>query len=327
MLTPIPAFLIIILSFASAFILIPVIIPPLRKVGIVGIDIHKPTQPTLPEMGGLGIVAGFAIGVISAIALGNFFADLLTVDAEMLQAVLGTILIITIIGVLDDWFKLKQGVKALLPLLAALPLMGAKAGETIMTIPYLGKIDFGVFYTLVLLPLATTGAANAVNMLAGFNGLEVGMGLVAMSSLTVIAVILHATTALVLLLAGLGALLATLYYNWYPAKILIGDVGTLTIGAIVASAVIVGNFEVAGGIVIVPYFFDFLIKAFNRFPSEGWWGELREGRLYCPSSRPVGLCQLIMKISGGISERTLVLVLIGIEVIFGLLAIQLYVGF
>lgn len=327
MVNAIPAFLITILSFGSAFILIPAIIPLLRKAKIVGVDIHKPSQPTVPEMGGLGIVAGFAIGVIFAIAFANFFGGLLIVDSEMLQAVLGTILIITIIGVLDDWFGLRQGVKAVLPLLAALPLMGAKAGETIMTIPYLGKIDFGVFYTLVLLPLATTGAANAVNMLAGFNGLEVGMGLVAMASLTVIAIILHATTALVLLLAGLGALLATLYYNWYPTKVLIGDVGTLTIGSIIASAVIVGNFEVAGGIVIIPYFLDFVIKAFNRFPSEGWWGELREGRLYCPRSGPVGLCQLIMKMTGGIGERALVLVLMAIEAVFGLLAIQLYVGF
>ena len=59
----------------------------------------------------------------------------------------------------------------------------------------------------------------------------------------------------------MGALLATSYYNWYPAKILVGDVGTLTIGAIIASAVIIGNYEAAGVILMIPYMVDFLIKA------------------------------------------------------------------
>ena len=59
----------------------------------------------------------------------------------------------------------------------------------------------------------------------------------------------------------MGALLATSYYNWYPAKILVGDVGILTIGAIIVSAVIIGNYEAAGVILMIPYMVDFLIKA------------------------------------------------------------------
>jgi len=109
-----------------------------------------------------------------------------------------------------------------------------------MRIPFVGLIDFGIFYSLVLVPLGITGAANAVNMLAGFNGLEVGMGMVAIGTLAIIAYLNGITTSLVILMAALGALVAALYYNWYPAKILVGDVGTLTIGAVVASAVIVG---------------------------------------------------------------------------------------
>jgi UDP-N-acetylglucosamine--dolichyl-phosphate N-acetylglucosaminephosphotransferase len=109
-------------------------------------------------------------------------------------------------------------------------------------------------------------AANAVNMLAGFNGMETGMGLVAMGALAVIAAYLHETTALILLLSGAGALLGVLFFNWYPAKILVGDVGTLSIGALIATAVIVGNFETAGVIVIIPYAVDFLFKAAHGFP-------------------------------------------------------------
>ena len=227
-----------------------------------------------------------------------------------------------IIGVFDDLISMKQWIKALIPVFAALPLMALKEGYSMMRIPFIGLIEFGIFYPLILVPLGITGAANAVNMLAGFNGLEVGMGVVAIGALAVIAYLIGETTALIILLAALGALVAALYYNWFPAKILVGDVGTLTIGAVVASAVIVGNYETAGVIIIIPYVVDFLIKAKNRFPYS--FGIYRDGKLYCPNGRAVGLAQLIMKVCGGISERNLVLVLMGIEAVFGVIAILLY---
>ena len=186
------------------------------------------------------------------------------------------------------------------------------------------QINFWIFYLLFLVPAEVVVAANAVNMLAGFNGLEVGMGVIALGSLAIIAASLHATTAIILLLSGLGALLGVLYFNWYPAKIFVGDVGTLSIGALIAAAVIIGNFETAGVIVIIPYAVDFIIKATNGFPTQGWWGRLHNDKLHCPDGPPVGLGQLIMKLTGGIGERNLVLTLIGIEAVFGTLAIALY---
>ena len=76
---------------------------------------------------------------------------------------------------------------------------------------------------------------------------------------------------------------------------------------------------------MIPYMVDFLIKAKNHFPSKNWWGIYKNGKLYYPDSGPVGLCQLIMRFSGGISERNLVLVLMGIETIFGIIAILIYI--
>ena len=161
-----------------------------------------------------------------------------------------------------------------------------------------------------------------MNMLAGFNGVELGMGTVAFLSLTIIALSLGELTAAVVLLAALGATLAGLYYNWYPAKVFIGDVGTLTVGAIVASAVILGNFEMAGVVLVIPHLLDLGLKAANGFPKT--FGVYRDGKLHCPKPRPAGLGQLIMKLSGGISERNLTLILIALEVFLGLIAVLLY---
>ena len=315
-------------SVLVTFFSVPILIARLKRAGISGNDVHKPGQPEVSEMGGLATVIGFGAGVLLTLAMVSFFRLFPAVDIVLLLAALSTILLAGLIGILDDLLGMQQWAKALLPVFAALPLMAVRAGHTFMTIPFVGVLNFWVFYPLVMVPVGITTTANAVNMLAGFNGLEVGLGIVAMGSLAIIAATLHETTALILLLSGLGALLGIIYYNWYPAKILVGDVGTLLIGAIIATAVIVGNFEMAGVIVIIPYAVDFLFKAAHRFPTgaAGSAGELREdGKLHCPAHSPVGLCQFIMKLAGGIHERTLVIVLMGIELIFGGLAIAVYV--
>jgi len=56
--------------------------------------------------------------------------------------------------------------------------MVISAGETTMAIPLIGKVHFGIFYPLLLIPIGMAGASNAINLLAGFNGLEAGMGIV-----------------------------------------------------------------------------------------------------------------------------------------------------
>jgi len=316
-------FLIFVISFAACFVGFPIVIPRLKKAGIVGKNMNSEKKEEIAEMGGLVIAAGFGVGIVFAIFLRTFFDLFLSVSLTSILAVLSTVLIVVIIGVFDDLISMRQWIKAIMPVFAALPLMALKEGYSVMRIPFVGLVEFGIFYPLVLVPLGITGAANAVNMLAGFNGLEVGMGVVAIGALAVIAYLNGITTSLVILMAILGALVAALYYNWYPAKILVGDVGTLTIGSVIASAVIVGNYETAGAILVIPYVVDFLIKAKNRFPYS--FGVYREGKLYCPNRGAVGLAQLIMKMCGGISERNLVLVLMGIEAVFGVIAILLYV--
>jgi len=314
---------ILLISFLASFVLFPAMIIRLKKAGIVGKNMHSAIQEEVAEMGGLVVVVGFGAGIFTVIAVKTFFNIFPSVDLISILVALSTILIVVLIGIFDDLVSMPQHIKAFMPLFAALPLIVIKEGSTFVRVPFWGNVNFGLLYTLVIIPLEVTIAANAVNMLAGFNGLEVGMGIIALGSLAIIAYLLGKITVLVILLAALGALLAALYYNWYPAKVLVGDVGTLSIGAIIAAAVIMGNFEIAGAILLIPYIIDFLIKAKNHFPYS--FGVYRGGKLYCPKGGPVGLGQLIMKVCGGISERNLVLVLMGIEAVFGVVAILLYV--
>ena len=315
-------FLVYVISFATTYFVFPAVIAGFKRAKIVGKDMHKPGLPEVAEMGGLVIVAGFSSGIIAIIAIGAFLSGTLSIELVQILAALSVVLIITLVGSVDDLIGIRQVPKAIIPLLGSLPLVAIKAGHTLMNIPLIGQVDFGILYPLVLIPIGITGTANAFNMLAGFNGLEIGMSIVAMGSLTIVAGSIGATTSFLLLLATLGALIATLRYNWYPAKVFIGDTGTLSLGAIVAAAVILGNFEMAGVIIIIPYALDFLLKAPLRFPKT--FGKYKNGKLHCPGSRPIGLAQLVMKLFGGITERNLVLIFIGIEAIFGTIAILMY---
>lgn len=319
------SFLIFLISTLATFFLIKGLLPGLRREGIVGEDVNKPENPRVPEMGGLAVVLGLSTGLLFMLGLKTFVGIFKSVDSLPVVMALLTTFIVAVVGIIDDLVGVRQHLKAAVPLFASIPLMMIQAGQSHVGLPLVDvRVEFGILYPLLLVPLGVTGAANAVNMLAGFNGLEAGMASVAFLALGAIAYMLGEASSLLILVAGFGAILAALYFNWFPARILIGDVGTFTIGAIIASAVIIGDYEFAGVMIILPYFVDFVLKAISGFPSQDWWGEYREGKLYAPEGKPAGLAQLIMKLFGGVAERTLVLTLMGIEGIFGLLAILFY---
>lgn len=318
------AFSILAASFSVAFVTFRLAVPAFKRRGIVGRDMHKPDQPLVTEMGGLVIAEGFAAGMLLIIGYNTFLSRFLSLNITALLAVLCVALTMAMVGLLDDFLKLRQAVKVVMPLFASLPLAASRVGNAVMDIPIVGRVDFGIIYFIVLVPLGVTGAANAVNMLAGFNGVEAGTGIVAVTALAVIAYRLGEVGPFLILVAASGSLLATLYYNWFPSRVFIGNVGTLSIGAVIASAVIVGNFELAGVIVIIPHMLEFLIKARNRLPSEGWWLTYREGKLFCPQSGPKGLGQLLAKIAGGMRERDITLTIMALEAVCGALAIWYY---
>ena len=313
---------------ATAFCLtsfaMPAVIRKMNAAGIVGHDVNKPGRPEVAEMGGIGIVMGVVGALLLAMAMKTFFGYPFSLD-DIMAAML-TMVIIALIGIFDDLFDMRKDVKTLLPMVAALPLVAlAAAGSTTVSLPFIGAFDFGIFYIIVLIPLGVTVAANLTNMLAGFNGMEAGMGSVIFACVALLAVANGSTEMGLIAVAMLGALLAFLRFNWYPAKIFIGDIGTLLIGGALAVAVIVGNLESAGAILVIPYLLDFVIKAYNRFPSTQWWGECgKDGKLRPLEGKVRGLCQLVMKATGGISEQRLVLLFIAAEGLFALLAILLY---
>ncbi len=295
-----------------------------RAAGMTGQDMHKPDKPEVPEMGGIAIAAGFTGAVLLGLVL-NTALHLQLGMTEMIAALL-TVCIVAIIGILDDVFDMAQLTKTLLPLAASVPLVvvAIAAGHNSIAIPFIGAIDFGLAYPLLLIPLAVAVCSNLTNMLAGYNGLEAGLGAVMFATLSVVALMHGQAEMTILSLAMLGALLGFLPSNWFPAKVFIGDVGTFSIGAALAAAVIISDLKSAGAILVIPFVADFFLKALNGFPKS--FAELgADGKLRPPKGKIRGLADLVMSVSGGLSEKALVMRLLAIEAVFALIVLALYV--
>lgn len=310
---------------ASAFSLIK-LIPKLKAEGMTGEDMHKPNRPVVAEMGGIAIVVGFVGASLVGIALHTLFGFQFHLAAVL--AALLSVTITSLIGLYDDMFDMRQWVKALLPLAAAVPLVAIEivGSHSAISIPIVGTVQFGLLYPLVLIPLAIAICANLTNMLAGFNGLEAGMGIIMFATLAIVAFLNGQVEMTVLSVAMLGALLGFIPFNWYPARAFIGDVGAFSIGAALAAAVIISNLKSAGAILMIPFIADWFLKAASRFP-KSFAALGPDGRLHAPPGRPRGLADLILQASGGLKEKQLTMAFLGIELAFALVVLALYAKF
>ena len=317
-----------VISFFTTYFITPYLIRFLRAVGVVGLDLHKKNKPLLPSSGGICVASGILAGLLSYIGINTFVSH--TADFNMpLLATISSILLVTFVGLIDDLnvksrrrgdirVGIPQWVKPLITLPAAIPLMVLNAGVATMSVPFIGEINFGILYPLILIPIAVVGASNMVNMLGGFNGSESGMGIVYFLGLGIFAA-LKGNFSNIIFLISFAALLAFIKYNWTPAKILPGDSLTYLMGSVVAAGIIVGNMEKIGVILMIPFFIEFLLKLRSRFRAKSTGILAKDGTIESRyGGRIYSLTHFVMMF-GRLKEKQITIALILIELAFTIL--------
>lgn len=287
-----------------------------KKSGFVGKDINKINKPEVPLMGGIGIIAGFIAGSFSLL-----ITD--TRSERVIPAVILSSLLIAFLGLLDDIFNIRQAIRAFLPLFASVPLIVYSVGHSIISIPFIGPINFGIFYYVIIIPFALTITSNAFNMLEGLNGLGAGMGIIMLSALAYIGLTHKGATyqAGLIALIAVFSLLGFLLLNKYPAKVFPGNIGTYFIGALIGAIGIAGYMYTALAVLYIPYVIEFILKARTRFKGISFGKVDNEGKLYW-DEKPHSLTHVIMKL-GRFREYQIVIILWLIETLFAVLAIYL----
>jgi UDP-N-acetylglucosamine--dolichyl-phosphate N-acetylglucosaminephosphotransferase len=257
----------------------------LRGTTLVGKDLNKRGSPLIPEIGGLGVILGFYVGVSVVVVLGPR-----DVPGEFYYASLIAILGAGFVGLIDDMFGLRQRLKAILPFLLALPIGAVEyaSGDTLI----LG-LNVGVFVVL-LVPFAISSAANATNMLEGLNGLSAGLGTIMCATLVLLGLITGNLSGLYLAFPLLGALIAFLWFNRFPARIFPGDSMTLFTGAAIAASAIVAHEKTLGALLFIPMVIEFFLKLRGRFRGENYGHLAADGKLHY-EGRVESLTHLLMK--------------------------------
>ncbi len=295
-------------SLGTTYFIVPWLIPKLKAKGIVGKDINKPDKPEIAEMGGIAVIIGFFAGVSALVALQGIKDDYLR---NLLNVSLSAILGAGFVGIMDDLFDLRQAQKAFLPFVLALPL-GAYV-QTRVVIPHLVAIEFGPWMILAV-AFAITCAANAANMLEGFNGLGTGLGIIMGLTLVATCLMHNRLDGVYILIPLLGGLVAFLWFNKYPAEIFPGDTLMLFMGASIAAAGILSSLHVQTIFIFLPMIIEFGLKTRGRFSAENYASRSANGVLEY-HGRIESLTHIFMKYSK-CTERGLVYRIWALEAIF-----------
>ncbi len=223
-------------SLFLALVLTPAVIWLARRVGAVdrpGVrTVH--TRP-VPRIGGIAIFLSAVGLIVPVLFLDNRIGDVFRGMSLQVSTLLGAAMLIFLVGLVDDLKGLPARVKLLAEVLAAVWLchVGIRISALEITdgyVLYLGQ--WGAPLTILWI----IGITNAVNLSDGLDGLAAGVSAVACAVIAVFAIYSGNPVMAVFMLALLGGLCGFLFYNFNPAKIFMGDCGSLFVGFTIAAS-------------------------------------------------------------------------------------------
>jgi UDP-N-acetylglucosamine--dolichyl-phosphate N-acetylglucosaminephosphotransferase len=165
-------------------------------------------------------------------------------------------------GLLDDWMDLKWRYKAFFPLVAAIPLisLASQLGlRTSIVIPIFGKLDFDIYYYLIIIPLIVTITTNTVNQLGGLNGLET-----ICPAIVAIGMMIVSGQNAILLLLPMIMWLSLAFFN-SRGRIFVGNTGSFAFGMTLAAFAIITDLKYMLLISLLPFILNSSLILLNYF--------------------------------------------------------------
>jgi UDP-GlcNAc:undecaprenyl-phosphate GlcNAc-1-phosphate transferase len=206
------------------------------------------TQP-VPRIGGIAVWLGAVAGFGSWLILNRGTGAIASLPSWSLGALAGLV-VMAVTGLVDDVRGVRPRTKIIAQVIAALLVVGAGFRIDAVTLGGDATVSLGWFGAPLAL-LWIVGVTNAVNLIDGLDGLAGGITLVTVTALGASAV-LGGTPAILPVMAALaGGMLGFLRFNRSPARIFLGDVGSLSIGFALALLSIEGARQQGGPIAIV----------------------------------------------------------------------------
>lgn len=327
--------MVIVISFLITVFLTRIWINKAKQIGLVGKDMNKFDKRKVAETGGIVVIMGITFSSLFYVFIETFF--FMSPLRNEIFVVLITLLLAGLVGFIDDILGWKTGIKrihkVLLTIPIGIPMMVINAGTSVMNVPIIGEINLGLIYPLVVVPIAIIGAANGFNMLAGFNGLEAGLGVIILSTMGYFALFVNQNIWLsVIIFSAVFSLLGFLVFNWFPARVFPGDSMTYSIGALIAMVAILGNMEKIGLILFIPFIIDAILSLWPEFRGheklEAFGKPNSDNSLEVPYDKIYGVEHFALwavnKIKKKAYETNVVMFIYGIQMVFVIIVMLLY---
>jgi len=230
-------------TFLSAAVASLVLTPIVIRIGRAMKAVDRPGTrkvhtTALPRIGGIAIVASMLAPTIVVMILNNTIGDAFREVQTKVIAMLALATAMSLVGFIDDTRGLRARMKLLAQVVAAVAACAFGIRIESITVEGLFTLDLGwaawpitVFWIVAI--------TNAINLIDGLDGLAAGISAVACGVIAVFAVHTGQPVMAVLMLALLGSLAGFLFFNFNPARVFMGDCGSLFLGFLLGAASVV----------------------------------------------------------------------------------------
>jgi UDP-GlcNAc:undecaprenyl-phosphate GlcNAc-1-phosphate transferase len=221
------------LSAAVAGLITNLLVPLVARVAVAIRAVDYPGERKLqrwavPRLGGLAIVLGLGLAA-GSLLLSRWAEWGGQIGRSEILALAVAMAMVFLVGLVDDVLGVSSAKKFLVQLAAAWLMVRVGWSFEVLRVPGLGEIELGILGPLVSL-LWIVGVTNAINLIDGLDGLAGGVVAIIAGSLLTYSVLLGNPHTVILMGATAGSCLGFLRHNWAPARIFMGDSGSLTLG-------------------------------------------------------------------------------------------------
>lgn len=309
------------ISFIGAMALALVLTPLVKKlaVRIGAIDVpnqRKVHTRTMPRLGGVAIYAAFTVGLLLILPFVPEGA-LSAYDRNLISALLVGGTVIVLLGALDDKYELSAKLKLLVQIGAAcIVVFGFDVKINLLNIPFGSAMQpLGEWLSIPLTILWIVGVTNAINLIDGLDGLAAGVSGIAVATIMVMGIIMGNEAVILLSAVLLGAIGGFLFFNFHPAKIFMGDSGSLFLGFALATLSMLGFKQITIVSFVTPLLIIGVPLSDTFFAIVRRW--IHKKPIFAPDKGHLHHCLQQL----GFSHRKTVIIIYGIAAFFGTCAI------
>ena len=214
------------LLFSVTFIFLKIFIKNAKKYNLIDIP-NERSSHKVPVARGAGIVFGFIFLIVAFLA--NYFST----ESSTYNYVLISLLIVFLTGLYDDLKDISSKAKFFFLILATLLAFNDGISIDSLGIYFGYELELG-YLALPFTIFAVVGFTNALNLADGLDGLAGSISIVMLSGLLYIGIQQEDSTLIYIPIFLISLLLSFLWFNWHPAKVFMGDSGSLFLGFIIA---------------------------------------------------------------------------------------------